>query len=126
MTTYSLRKGAADKTKADLVVAGVVKTKKGLEMAPGGEGVASAYGRKLQPLLSTLGFEGKPCEVVKIPTSGTLKSPLLVLVGLGDAEKLTPEAVRRAAGAASRAVSTATRCPGRTPWCGWPVSANPC
>ncbi|HSE10476.1 MAG TPA: leucyl aminopeptidase [Nocardioidaceae bacterium] len=107
MTTYSLRKGAADKTKADLVVAGVVKTKKGLEMAPGGEGVASAYGRKLQPLLSTLGFEGKPCEVVKIPTAGTLKSPLLVLVGLGDAEKLTPEAVRRAAGAASRAVSNA-------------------
>ena len=86
MTTYSLRKGAADKTKTDLVVAGVVKTKKGLEMAPGGEGVASAYGRKLEPLLSTLGFAGKPGEVVKIPTSGALKTPLLILVGLGDAE----------------------------------------
>jgi leucyl aminopeptidase len=107
VTTYSLRKGSADKTKSDVVVAGVVKTKKGLEMAPGGEGVASAYGRKLQPLLSTLGFEGKPGEVVKIPTAGTLKSPLLILVGLGDAEKLTTETVRRAAGAAARAVSNA-------------------
>jgi leucyl aminopeptidase len=107
VTTYSLRKGAADKSKADVVVAGVVRTKKGLEMAPGGEGVASSYGRKLQPMLSTLGFEGKPGEVVKIPTGGTLKSPLLILVGLGDAEKLTTEGVRRAAGVAARAVSNA-------------------
>jgi leucyl aminopeptidase len=107
VTTYSLRKGAAEKTKTDVVVAGVVKTKKGLAMAPGGEGVGAAYGRKLQPLLSTLGFEGKPGEVVKIPTAGTLKSPLLILVGLGDEEKVTPEAVRRAAGVAARAVSNA-------------------
>ena len=107
MTTYSLRKGAADKTKSDVVVAGVVRAKKGLEIAPGGEGVASAYGRKLQPLLSTLGFEGKPGEVVKIPTAGALKSPLLILVGLGDSEKLTAEGVRRAAGVAARAVSNA-------------------
>lgn len=107
MTTYSLRKGAAEKTKADVVVAGVVKTEKGLEMAAGGEGVATAYGRKLQPMLSTLGFEGKPGEVVKIPTAGALKSPLLILVGLGDATKLTTEGVRRAAGVASRAVSNA-------------------
>ncbi|GAB2746931.1 leucyl aminopeptidase [Nocardioides pakistanensis] len=107
MTTYSLRKGAADKTKTDVVVAGVVKTKKGLAMAAGGEGVASAYGRKLQPMLSTLGFAGKPGEVVKIPTAGALKSPVLILVGLGEADKLTTEAVRRAAGAAARAVSNA-------------------
>jgi leucyl aminopeptidase len=107
VTTYSLRKGAADKTKADVVVAGVVKTDKGLAVAAGGEGVGSAYGRKFQPLLSTLGFQGKPGEVVKIPTAGTLKSPLLILVGLGDAATLTTEGVRRAAGVAARAVSNA-------------------
>lgn len=105
MTTYSLRKGTADKTRTDVVVAGVVKTKKGLEMAAGGEGVASAYGRKLQPMLSTLGFNAKPGDVAKIPTAGVLKSPLLILVGLGEAEKVTPEAVRRAAGVAARSVS---------------------
>ncbi len=107
MTTYTLRKGGADKTKADVVVVGVTKTKKGLEVAPGGEGVGSAYGRKFAPLLSTIGFTGKPGEVSKVPTGGTIKSPLLILVGLGDLEKLTTEAVRRAAGAAARAVSNA-------------------
>jgi leucyl aminopeptidase len=107
VTTYSLRKGDADKIKADAVVAGVVRTKKGLEMAPGGEGVASSYGRKLRPMLTALGFDGKPGEVVKVATSGALKSPLLVLVGLGDAEKVDPEVVRRAAGSAARAVSKA-------------------
>jgi leucyl aminopeptidase len=107
VTTYSLRKGAADKTKADVVVVGVVKTKKGLEAAPGGEGVASSYGRKFAPLLSTIGFTGKPGEVTKVPTGGTIKSPLLMLVGLGDREKLTTEGVRRAAGVAARSVSNA-------------------
>ena len=45
MTSYTLRKGAAEKTKADVVVVGVVRTPKGLRAASGGEGVASAYGR---------------------------------------------------------------------------------
>jgi leucyl aminopeptidase len=107
VTTYSLRKGAADKTKSDVVVIGVVKTGKGLEAAPGGEEVASAYGRKFAPLLSTLGFEGNPGEVAKVPTGDIIKSPLLMLVGLGDSEKLDPEAVRRGAGVAARSVSNA-------------------
>ena len=107
MTTYNLRKGAADKTRSDVVVIGIVKTSKGLRVAPGGEGVASAYGRKLAPLLSTLGVTGKPGEVVKVPTAGTIKSPLLVVVGLGEKDKLTTEAVRRAAGAAARCISNA-------------------
>ncbi|HSE71462.1 MAG TPA: leucyl aminopeptidase [Nocardioidaceae bacterium] len=107
MTTYSLRKGAADKTKTDAIVVGVVKTKKGLEVAPGGESVASAYGRKFTPMLSTMGFAGKPGEVAKVPTGGMIKSPLLVLVGLGDAEKVTTESVRRAAGVAARSISNA-------------------
>ena len=107
MTSYSLHKGAADKTKCDVVVAGVVRTKKGLEAAPGGEGIASAYGRKFRPLLSTVGFEGKPGEVVKITNGGTLRSPMMILVGLCEDEKLTPEKVSRAACAAARSVSNA-------------------
>jgi leucyl aminopeptidase len=107
VTTYSLRKGAADKTKADVVVVGVCKTKKGVEVAPGGEGVAAAYGRKFAPLLSTIGFKAKAGEVIKVPTSGIIKSPLLVLVGLGDRDKLTTEGVRRAAGVAARSISNA-------------------
>ncbi len=68
MTSYTLRKGAAEKTKADVVVIGVVRTPKGLRAAAGGEGVASAYGRKFAPLLSTIGFTAKTGEVAKVPT----------------------------------------------------------
>jgi leucyl aminopeptidase len=107
VTTYTLRKATPDKTRTDVVVIGVCTTKKGLEAAPGGEDVAAAYGRKFAPLLSTLGFSGKPGEVTKVPTGGTTKSPLLVLVGLGDRDALTTETVRRGAGAAARAISNA-------------------
>lgn len=109
MTTYTLSKGAAEKTKADAVAIGVVRTAKGLRAAPGGEGVVAAYGRKFAPLVSTLGFTGKAGEVAKIPTGGTIKSPLLVLVGLGPDKAVDTAGVRRAAGLAIRAVSnTAT------------------
>jgi leucyl aminopeptidase len=105
VTSYTLRQASPAKTRADAVVVGVVKTAKGVELAPGGEDVAKAYGRKLRPLLSSLGVTGKPGEVTKVPTSGALTSPLLVLVGLG--KEVTPAAVRRAAGCAARGATNA-------------------
>jgi leucyl aminopeptidase len=108
LTSYTLRKGAPEKSRADAVVIGVVRTAKGPQPAPGGEGVASAYGRKFAPLLSTVGISGRLDEVAKVPTSGTLKSSMLVLVGMGDADAaLDPAAVRRAAGVAIRNVPNA-------------------
>lgn len=107
MTTFTLRKGSPDKTRTDAVVIGVVSTRKGLVAAPGGEAVASAYGRKFAPLLATLGFKGKPGETVKIPTGGTIKAPLLIVVGLGEEADLGTDGVRRGAGVAARAVSNA-------------------
>ncbi|MEQ6902617.1 leucyl aminopeptidase [Nocardioides sp. YIM 152588] len=102
MTSFALRAASPAKTRAEAVVVGVVP---GPSLAPGGEDVGDAYGRKLRGLLSTLGVKGKPGEVTQIPTGGTINSPLLVLVGLG----ADPDAaaVRRAAGAAARAVTNA-------------------
>ncbi|MGN6576677.1 MAG: leucyl aminopeptidase [Nocardioides sp.] len=105
MTTFTLRKGSPDKTRTDTVVIGVVSGRKGLVAAPGGEAVAASYGRKFAPMLAALGFKAKPGEVAKLATGGTIKSPVLVLVGLGDEDKLTADAVRRAAGVAARTVS---------------------
>jgi leucyl aminopeptidase len=109
VTSYTLRSASPAKTRADVVVIGVVQSasRSGGEVsvAPGGEDVASAYGRKLRPLLATLGVTGKLGDVVKVPTSGAVSSPLLVLVGLGKAPDHT--AVRRAAGVAARAVTNA-------------------
>ena len=106
MTSYHLRSASPAKTRSDVVVVGAEQSGKDVRLAPGAEDVAEAYGRKLRPLLSTLGFTGKPGEVVKLPTNGTLSSPLLVIVGLGDDPGHV--AVRRAAGAAARAISNAS------------------
>jgi leucyl aminopeptidase len=106
VTTYHLRTASPAKTRADAVVVGILKHDKGPRIAPGGEDVAKAYGRKFQPLLATLGATGKAGEIIKVPTSGTINSPLLVLAGLG--KEVDGDAVRRAAGAAARAATNAT------------------
>ncbi|WP_318646801.1 leucyl aminopeptidase [Nocardioides donggukensis] len=107
MTTYTLRNASPAKTRCDAVVVGVTSSKKGPVVATGGGDVAKAYGRRLAPLLATLGFTGKDGETAKVPTGGTIKSPLLVLVGLGEERALTPVGVRRAAGVAARTVTNA-------------------
>ncbi|MET1059984.1 MAG: leucyl aminopeptidase [Nocardioides sp.] len=107
MTTYTLRSASPAKTRADAVVVGVTTSKKGPSVVPGAQDVADAFGRKFRPLLQTLGFTGKAGETVKVPTAGTISSPLLVLVGLGDEAKADADAVRRAAGVAARSVANA-------------------
>ncbi|WP_232677033.1 leucyl aminopeptidase [Nocardioides sp. R-C-SC26] len=107
MTSYALRNASPAKSKADAVVVGVLAGPgdQPARVAPGGEDVEHAYGRAFAPLLATLGVTGRIGEVTKVPTSKTIGSPLLVLVGLG--ELASPSSVRRAAGAAARAVTNA-------------------
>ena len=108
MTTYTLRKGNPAKTRTDLVVIGVSRTSKGdLQACVGSEEVAAAYGRKFRPLLASLGFRGDHGEVLRMPTGEAIKAGQLLVVGLGDAESLTLEHVRRAAGVAARNVGNA-------------------
>lgn len=108
MTTYTLRKGSPAKTRTDLVVIGVARTDKGeLVACPGAEDVASEYGRRFKPLLTSMGFRGDPGEVLRLPTAGTIKAGQLLVVGLGAREQLTTEKVRRAAGVAARNLGNA-------------------
>ncbi|HEY0904830.1 MAG TPA: leucyl aminopeptidase [Marmoricola sp.] len=103
MTTYTLRKGAPDRTRTDLVVIGVTTGRSGaLAAASGAEPVAAAYGRKFAPLLASMGFTGQFGEVATVLTHGTLNAAQLLVVGLGPGEALTTEKVRRAAGVAAR------------------------
>ncbi|WP_433274170.1 leucyl aminopeptidase [Pseudonocardia xinjiangensis] len=80
-------------------------------LAPGAEEVAEAFGTGddgLAALLAVTGATGKADEVVKLPTRGAITAPLLVAVGLGEPEAdgaPTAEAVRRASGAAARALA---------------------
>jgi leucyl aminopeptidase len=111
VTTYSLRKGNPDKTRADVVVIGVAqggkRGSKNLVVAPGAEAVQQAYGRKFAPLLASMGVTGKTGEVVRIPTAGAITSPMLVIIGMGPRDDLSTEKVRRAAGVAARNIGNA-------------------
>ncbi|GAB6986653.1 leucyl aminopeptidase [Nocardioides pyridinolyticus] len=105
MTSYTLRSASPAKTRCDAVVVGVLQTSDGPALTDAGADVGKAYGRKLRPLLSSLGVTGKAGESVKVPTSGAISSALLVLVGLGKTEDAV--SVRRAAGVAARSVTNA-------------------
>jgi leucyl aminopeptidase len=88
----------------DAVIIGILQDGEDVALAPGAEEVDAAFGGELAGVLAALGASGKADEVVKIPTMGRLAASVVVAVGLGK-EGTGPERVRRAAGAASRALA---------------------
>ncbi|KFG00533.1 leucyl aminopeptidase [Streptomyces europaeiscabiei] len=109
MTALTLSTAAAPGLRADAIVVGVAKGAKGPVIAPGAEAVDKAYDGKLAGLLETLGASGAEGEVTKLPAPSGFKAPLVVAVGLGAVPEkdasFGAEALRRAAGAAARALS---------------------
>ncbi|HEU5268583.1 MAG TPA: leucyl aminopeptidase [Jatrophihabitans sp.] len=96
---------------ADVLVVGTLATDSGAVPAPGAQVVDEALGGQLTAALTALEATGKPDEVCRIPTLGRTRPPLVLATGLGRGtpEALAPEAVRRAVGAALRAVDKARR-----------------
>jgi leucyl aminopeptidase len=81
-----------------------------LLLASGAESVAVAFDGKLTETLVLLGATGAAGEVTKLATLGVITAPLVVAVGLGPepAGALpSTETLRRAAGAATRALAGA-------------------
>ncbi|MGP3971399.1 leucyl aminopeptidase [Streptomyces sp. 6N223] len=114
MTSLTLSTSSAARTDADAVVVGVVKGGAGPALAPGSpaaEAVDSAFGGRLAATLATVGAKGGEDEITKLPAPEGLKAPLVVAVGLGPAPEADaaydPEVLRRAAGAAARALAGA-------------------
>ncbi|MFI6943177.1 leucyl aminopeptidase [Streptomyces sp. NPDC050418] len=109
MTALSLSTAAAVGLKADALVVGVAKGDKGPVVAPGADTVEKAFGGKLATVLETLGASGGEGEVTKVPAPDGVKAPLVLAVGLGAAAEkdgsFDAEALRRAAGAAARALT---------------------
>ncbi|MCP2165272.1 leucyl aminopeptidase [Goodfellowiella coeruleoviolacea] len=97
---------------ADAVVIGTVQGEDGLVLADGAAAVDAAFEGRLRDLLDTLGATGRAEEVVKLPSAGALAAPLVVAVGLGkpaaDAAS-SADQVRRASGAAARALGGRSR-----------------
>jgi leucyl aminopeptidase len=97
-----------EKLPADAVVVGVGKGPDGPLPTPGAEAVDRLLGGKLLPALADLGARGAEDEVTRLPTFGQGPFPVVAVTGLGAPEAgggYSAEAVRRAAGAASRALS---------------------
>ncbi|GAA1886313.1 leucyl aminopeptidase [Streptantibioticus ferralitis] len=109
MTALTLSTSSAAALRADAVVVGVAKGPKGPVAAPGAEAVDQAFDGKLAATLETLGATGAEGEVTKLPAPAGVKAAVVLAVGLGDApakgQGYTAEALRRAAGAAARALA---------------------
>jgi leucyl aminopeptidase len=105
----SLTSDSPASAEVDAVVVGVLAGADGdaATLAEGAAEIDAAFGGELAALLATAGATGKADEVVRIPTRGVIAAPLLVGVGLGKAPE--SEAVRRASGAAARALSGKAR-----------------
>lgn len=93
---------------ADVVIVGIRQTPTGPRLARGAEPVDAALGKKLLAALKAVGATGRPDEVIKVPTLGLADFPLIVATGLGTDAK-APESLRRAVGAALRAVTDHAR-----------------
>jgi leucyl aminopeptidase len=106
VTAASLRKASATAVKGDAVVIGVHSKGTALTIARGGTDVATGFGKNFVSTLDELGASGKVGEVCKLASGGATKTPIVLAVGLGP-EKAEGdlESLRRAAGAAARALA---------------------
>ncbi len=100
---------------ADALIVGVIQGADGPRPAPGTKDVDGALGGTLVDLLTALDATGSPEEITKVPSAGRLPAPLVVAVGLGQDSggRFDLETLRRAAGAAVRALTTGR--PGHRP-----------
>ena len=94
-------------TTADVVVVGTTQGPDGLALAGAADAVDAAFDGGLLDVLRTVGATGKAEEVVTLPTFGKLGAPVLLAVGLGKPADgaIGEEQVRRASGAAARALT---------------------
>ncbi|RBY79313.1 leucyl aminopeptidase [Blastococcus sp. TF02-09] len=96
-----------EKLSADAVVVAVGKGPDGPLPTPGAEAVDRLLGGRLFAALADLGARGGEDEVTRLASFGQGPFPVVAVTGLGAPGAdggYTPEAVRRAAGAASRAL----------------------
>ena len=122
-TTLSISTSAPRTIDADAVVIGVIKGPDGPLLAPGAadldEALGGGLGGGLATTLAILGATGQAEEVTRLPASAPVTAPVIAAVGLGPAGpagpdaagggSFDPETLRRAAGAAVRALTAASQ-----------------
>ena len=97
-----MRKGDPARTNTDVVVIGVTGDRSKPRVAPGGESVAAAYGRRFGALLAAEAFEPTAGTALRLRTDDTIRASTLLVVGMGSTPETDHVAIRRAAGVAAR------------------------
>jgi leucyl aminopeptidase len=107
--TFRASKTEADRVKTDLLAVPVFAER---VLGPGADAVDAALGGTLDEFMKEVGFEGKTGEALAVPTGGRLGAKAVVLVGVGERDKLKLDDVRNAgatlAKRASKVASAAT------------------
>ncbi len=104
MTSIELSSSNPARIRANAIVIGVLKKGDALKLAPGSTPIGAAYGRTLTRALTALGATGDTGQVTRIPKAGSVASPVVIAVGLGESVP-DAEGLRRAAGNAVRAAA---------------------
>jgi leucyl aminopeptidase len=97
-----LTSAAPDRVVADLLAVPVFA---GRTLGPGADVVDRALDGSLAEFMEETDFGGKRGETLPVPTRGMLGAKAVVLVGLGDQDKLDADALRRAGAALARRAS---------------------
>ena len=114
MATVTLTTSKPDSLRVDALVVAVAKKKdSGFVLLPGAEEVDKAFKGKLAATVEALGNTGQPNEVTKVSSLGATTAPVVLAVCVGKAveagRKEAPsydgEVLRRATGAAARALA---------------------
>lgn len=101
--TLSLTTSAPAGIRADALIVGVHASAEGPLLTH--EPTPESPWQAIADAAALAGLTGRPGDVATLPGGGLVAADRLVLVGLGEVERLTPERVRRAAGVAARAVA---------------------
>jgi leucyl aminopeptidase len=113
MTRLSLTSTPLHQVAADALIIGVARKGRSMVVAPGAEAVDKALKKRLEGALQALGASGRKGEVTRLASLGATAAPTIVAVGLGDTpgkgERYDGETIRRAAGAAVRALAGTRR-----------------
>ena len=91
--------------RVDVLVIGLTSSSDGPEIALGDGIVDESVLTDLLDTLVSVGASGKAEETTRIPAPDTLPVDRVLAVGLGSAEKLDAEQIRKSAGAAARSLS---------------------
>lgn len=109
MASLSTSTLSPDAVVADVLVVAVGKSEFGPVLLPGSEDVDSALGGRLVAVLTDLGASGDEGEVTRFASLGATAAPVIAVVGLGAlAGAPADDVLRRAAGAATRALTGRT------------------